>query len=412
MERTNRPSSYRTTLTCATLPPLREHLARRRDTLRCRPHQHHMFLDAAGAARDAYREGMLRELVDVRQKLGRLSGCSPLRRALPEKVLHRVVTETRHVAPSDLRFRKWPCIIGFLGLASHDVIRELEADLETVIRHSAPANRAKVTQFLNARAEEDRRWYAGIFEVWAKATVLKQGLRAQFDYVLPNGRDCDMRVTIGDRDFYVECTVITQDDEGREVGDRFLEAKRRDPNLRILRRPGPFCPPNARGPSPYYMTRRFYAKVYDKIAKDLDPDKSQCAVDAPNILLMSFSGPGVWADNSGVVWALEELFADQPRSTRAKPTGASGIPDLTLKAWLEFTAQERIQKGSLSRDDYIRNWSDLISAPRRLGGIILFDNCAFSRSRVNYNVDPACAVSHAEIAELERLFGNGPSHSL
>src|SRR5207249_3616003 len=107
-----------------------------------------------------------------------------------------------------------------------------------------------------------------------------------------------------------------EDDEAREVWSRYMECKKLNPD-HVLIRPGPLCPPNARGPSPYYMTQRFYTKVYDKLTRNLDPAKSQFAEAEPNILLTCFAGPGVRSDHPGVRWGLEELFTSHPKTARA-----------------------------------------------------------------------------------------------
>src|SRR5439155_19723343 len=83
-----------------------------------------------------------------------------------------------------------------------------------------------------------------------------------------------------------------------------------------------------------HMTLRFYAKVFDKLAKDLNPSKSQFADDEPNVFLVSCSGLGVRSDNPGVGWALDKLFADQPKIART--VVPESFIDISLGAWVDF----------------------------------------------------------------------------
>lgn len=101
----------------------------------------------------------------------------------------------------------------------------------------------------------------------------------------------------------------------------------------------------------YYNTFRLYAKVYDKIAKNLDPNKSQCADDEPNVLLVSFSGAFVHPEKPGWGRALNELFDDQPKmGGRIIP--APHVTDISLGAWIAFTAGELASRGVISAEEY------------------------------------------------------------
>ena len=91
----------------------------------------------------------------------------------------------------------------------------------------------------------------------------------------------------------LECTVITDGDEDQGTWGRFIAAKSLDSNA-VLVRPGKFGPPDAKSPSSYNNCVCLFAKVYDKLVKDLDPSKSQFADDCPNLLLISFN---YWAGN-------------------------------------------------------------------------------------------------------------------
>ena len=237
-----------------------------------------------------------------------------------------------------------------------------------------------------------------------RARVLRSGCEVEFEAPLANG-DSDMRARVNGRHFRIENTVIADSDEDRQGFDNYLAARKQDPEA-IWMRPGKFDPPNARGPSPYYNTLRLYAKVYDKIAKNLDPDKSQCEEDEPNVLLVSFSGAFVHPWKPGWGWALDELFDSQP-SMGGRIIPAPHLTDISLDAWVMFTAEDLVRRGVISVEHYearIDDYQRIMSAPRRLGGILIFKNCTLATARINYNASDECQITHAEMAELERIF--------
>ena len=169
---------------------------------------------------------------------------------------------------------------------------------------------------------------------------------------MPNGRDHDISIVVVDRRFHIECTVLTEDDESRGVWDRYVESKKLNPD-QVLIRPGPFCPPNSKGPSPYYMTLRLYAKVFDKLTKELDPAKGQFGEEVPNLLLICFAGLGMRADHPGIRWGIEELFANNPKMARTAVP--ESFTDISLDARADFRADELIRKGEISADWYCEN---------------------------------------------------------
>ncbi len=349
-------------------------------------------------ARDFHR----RDLTVARERRDTLPPSSHVRQAMTDELLdqlHARIEGTADVA--DLNYGYWPCIFGFLGRAPDDAIADLDRDLDLVLSHTAAARRSSVTGFLHTRAtDHDSRWYGGLFEVFAKATLLRSAQNVEFDVPLLNGRDHDISATIVGRRIHFECTVITNDDESRAVWDRFLVDKKRDPRKTLIR-PGSYDPPNAKGPSPYYMPLRLYGKIYDKVAKNLDPTKSQCVDNEPNTILVCFAGPGVDTGHHGVGWAFEELFADLPKMPR---TGVpEGFTDISLQAWADFTANNLIASGKMAGDWYCEHSSDVLAAPRRLGGAMLFDGTTFAKARLNYNAHASSTVTHAEMAELERM---------
>jgi len=350
----------------------------------------------------------MKQLAEARQKLERLPTTSRIRTAVPERFfedLERYIDEL-----GDPRY--WPPFFGFLGIASDGQLAAMESDLSLVLQTCELKSEKALTQFVRAKTGDSRIWYGGLFDMWARATLIREHRTLEFDVPLANGRDTDIRLQLGDRHVRLENTVITEDDESRDVWDRFLDDKKVDPD-KILMRPGPYDPPDAKGPSPYYNTLRLYAKVFDKIAKHLDPDKAQCADDEPNVLLISFWGIGVSPTTPGYGWALDELFDNQP-SMGGRIVPGPHLHDISLDAWIDFTAADLVRRGVLTVEQYdarMRRYGEIIAAPRRLSGVILFDGFKLTTARINYNARSEYYLTHAEMAELESLLGDPPEYS-
>lgn len=353
-------------------------------------------------------------LAGVQDKLASLSEGSHIRSALPGERLEEISKRIERDRLGDLEWGYWPPLFLFIERHSISEIQAFENDIDLVVRDSKRKPASEITQFLKAESRDDRSWAGGIFETFVKSRFLKEkGLAVELDYGLPNGRDTDVRLEMAGKPFYLECTVITESDEDREAWDRFMEAKKADANV-VMVRPGEFDSPNSKSPSPYYDALRFYAKVYDKIAKDLDPRKSQMGEDGPNVLLISFYSPRapLSPTSPGVGWALDELLADQPKSGAKLKNHPPGIKDISLLAWLDFTANDLYSKSRLESRRYSTDFHEIVAAPRKIGGILLFESCSLKASRVNYNAKEACRLSHHQIAELEELLDTPPVHFL
>jgi len=341
----------------------------------------------------------------VREKLLCLPENGHIRRALPAGLIDEIAERIELSDIEDLKGARFPPLFLFLSLCSVSAIQEFEGDVCLVVEHSKRKPPAEITQFLKAGCQDDRDWVAGQFENFVKSRFLKEGLTVELDYLLPNGKDADIRLEMDQKVFSLECTVITDSDEDRNTWDRFI-ADKSALEKGILMRPGKYDSPGSRSPSDYYDCLRFYAKVYDKIAKQFDPEESQMNENAANVLLISFYSPRapLSPTSPGVGWALDELLADQPMSGARFKDSPPGITDISLLAWLDFTTKDLHRKSRLDLNRYCKDFRKIVAAPKKIGGILLFEACSFRASRVNYNAYKKCRLSHHEIARLEKLF--------
>ena len=349
-----------------------------------------------------------RQMVEsVRAKRAGLDQDSPLVEAIPDGILQRLDDYIEQTPLDELTHRYRPPIFDLVYMLSSERLNDLHADLRLVLDNSDLGKRKELVSFLLAR-ESDKigPWYGGLFDIWAKSTAIKTGFPIELDHVLPNRRDHDIALEVDGRRYHLENTVITQDDEARDVWDRFLQNNRQDRGTFLIR-PGAYCPSDAKGPSPYYDALRLYAKIYDKLAKGLNPTKSQCVDDKPNILLVSFSGPDVRSDSRSVGWVLDEIFADQPKMVHT--VAPDGLTDISLDAWIDFTATDLINRRKMTVDFFYEHFNEMMAAPRKLGGILLFDGTRLTGSRVNYNADEGSSVNHRQMVRLEDVFASEPS---
>jgi len=344
-------------------------------------------------------------VAESREKRNLLDADSPVRIAIDDQLFVQLETLIENLSVDELRaYAHWPPYLR-IGHLDGPIIHMLDDDVRRVLGKTATANQQDVVRFLSA--QDSRGWYAGLFEVWVKSRLIAQGYDVSFDAVLPNGRNTDALIVLNGRRLRIECTVLTEDDESRAVFDRFFQESQNSPPAALMR-PGPYCPLHARGPSPYYDARRFYAKAFDKIAAGLNPDKSQFAKDDVNLLFVSFAGAGVSSSSPGYQWAIDHLTISPPVSSNAGTE--SLIPDVSLRGWLDFEMNRLIEADNMSTDNFAERFERLVDMPRRVSGFVLFENCALFKARMNYNSLDSCSITHAEMAELENAFRESPSY--
>jgi hypothetical protein len=271
-------------------------------------------------------------------------------------------------------------------------LADLDAALKTVTERTRVENRPGIDRWLLADDSDSgtRLWRSGLFELAMKTRFLAGADDVEFDALLPNGRDVDIRATVAGRSMCFEATVITESDEDQGVWARFMAAKTTDEDA-VLIRPGEHEPVDANGPSPYYDCARVYLKAFDKLAKKWDPAKSQMSGSDPNVILLSiWTGHGMPHTSSpGIGWALDELLGDQPNAGAVKEMTRIGITDVSLATFLRREAPAVAH--------------ELIHSPRRLGAITTFAETTLAGARVNYNARPANQITHSEMVAIETI---------
>ncbi len=286
----------------------------------------------------------------------------------------------------------WPPLFCFAADDRGEHLADLDAAIKTVTERTRVEKRPGSDRWLLADDSDagTRLWRGGLFELAMKTRFLDAATDVEFDAVLANGRDVDIRATVAGRSMCFEATVITESDEDQGVWARFMAAKDTDEHA-VLIRPGEHDPEDANGPSPYYDCARVYLKVFDKLAKNWDPAKHQMSETDPNVILLSvWTGPGMpYTSSPGIGWALDELLADQPNAGAIKEMTRVGITDVSLATFLWSEAPAAAH--------------ELIHAPRRLGAIALFNETRYSTGRINYNARDANQLSHTEMAAIETI---------
>lgn len=359
--------------------------------------------------RQAYRN----MVTTVREKLEQLPKECRVRTIFTNKMLQEIIHEIEIKNIDEFRGSTWPPLFCFVESQSISVIQAFQSDIDLVIKHSGGKKIDEIIRFLSVKkGREDRYWVAGLFEIFIMSRFLKENeISAKIDHSLPNGRNVDVAAEINGKQFCFECTVITESEEDRNVWDKYMKAVRRDPNVSLVR-PGNFDGPDYRSPSPYYDCVRFYDKVYDKLAKDLDPAKDQMCESSPNVLLVSIHSPRAHlsATGQGVGWALDELFIDQPRNRTASRSSTNDSIDTSLVGWLNFKVKYLNKTSHFDMVKFNQVSNDLINAPRKIGGILLFDDCTLKKARVNYSAKEECKLSHNEMSIIENILKEPPMY--
>jgi len=323
----------------------------------------------------------------VRERAAGL-GDGPVRLALSEEFLAGIEARLDGELSG---WSTWPPLFVYSARSALGQLEALDAAIQAVTDQTRPAKQAATHGWLLAKDGGGgvRQWRSGLFELAVKSRFLAAATDVEFDAVLENGRDVDVRATVAGRSMCFEATIISESDEDQGVWARFMAAKGHD-EASVLVRPGEHDPENAKGPSPYYDTSRVYLKIYDKLAKEFDPAKPQLSDDEPNVIMLSvWTGYGMpYTSSPGIAWALDELFADQPKGA-AKEMTRPGLTDVSLRHFLDGVAPQRVL--------------ELLQSPRRVSAVSLFNETAYANGRINYNARTAHQLSHAEMAAVEAI---------
>ena len=339
-----------------------------------------------GANKDFYRN----MVDDVRRKLAELARDSEIRLALPDHEIEKIseAVESEHI--EDLHGRFYPPLFLLVRALHPSHIHDLEGDIELVLSRTDPARHKEALAFLR-ELEEDRKFRAGLFEIYAKSRLSKaDDADVTLDALLPNECNADIRLSFGEREFYLECTILSESDEDRQ---RLCEQRNNHSSSK-------FWPSNIPRES-----GRFFKKVYDKLAREWDPKKSQLSDAHPNVLLISLFGQYRSAFIKNLTLALEELFSE--RIGKPEDEQAQQPERTSLRAWLYYAAcEDRHSRKRLTKAEYKERYLDLLKPRKKIGAILLFHDCELRDSRVNYSATHR--ITHSEMARLEELFRSPP----
>jgi hypothetical protein len=266
-------------------------------------------------------------------------------------------------------------------------------------------------------------WHGQLFDLSLRARLLDVDAPVtNFDEKLPSGRDVDLTVNLLTRPVRIEATAHCESDEQQEIERRWIDEKKSDPEL-VLVQPGPFDPTDDAGnligrePLPAYGCVRVYGKVYEKLAKNLTPNATQFDGTVPTILAINLPRGGNRA-RRGAEMAIEELFSEGRGDVVRSRSVLPGRIDDTLLGWLDHHADELIKQSERKKeehgeckftvDEYFKRRRELLMAPAKISAIAVFERYSFSFGRMNYNALPSCVLTHAEMAELDKLLATPP----
>lgn len=301
----------------------------------------------------------------------------------------------------------WPPLFDFICHHSANQLAALD-DCVAFVKSRTPDDRKnQVNSFLLGNSNHQRQWQAardwdaGLFELHIKALAIRNqsGFIPELDPTISSGKRPDLLLRLGDRQFVIECTVLTTSNEYEKAWSKWLGDLSVDRNKPFT--PDKYLELDCKEPQPEYHQVRLYGKVYNKLAKGLDPDNTQLPKELPNVLFISSCDSKSPWSSEGIRWGLDELFADQPIHKRQQP---GSVIDTSLDGWLGFTAKEC----ELNSDKYCNDFQALIMAPRRIGGLFVFGRCHLDFARKNYYAEETNNLTHQEVALLEKVFSMDP----
>jgi hypothetical protein len=329
------------------------------------------------------RRRVLTKIRAAAAKVGKLPSTSCIRHIAEDDYLARAKADASRRDAQELLWGVYDPLTLFLMNRSLREIRRLDTDIDLVRSASTSRRKLHVIDFLRARGENpdgDRCWYAGLFETHIKATLLRKfgQAKVQLDArVEGSNRDVDAEVCYQGRRVCFEATVLSGSNEDRRRFRQILEnvkSRQEESGLEKV--------------DFQQFRRRFFAKVYDKLSPELNPNRCQFPVDCPNVLVLSIPDPTT------------------PLSVEAI-TMSSAVDDLlycgggnSLHEWL----RQRAVAADVW-DNYLKYYQELVRIPGRITGLFLYGRHRLIHSRLNYNADYESHLSHADMAVFDKVFG-------
>jgi hypothetical protein len=323
-------------------------------------------------------------IATVGQKLAHRPSGSPIAKYFPNARLEDIEKKIAHSDAKDLEWAYWQPFFLFLKNASEAQINSLDDDLRVVLE-KAPQSEGQICQFLKDETDDDNPWLGGLFEVFVKAALLKSNFLTveALDWKLPNGRNIDAKVRIGQRMVGVEITTRGDSTAAKGLWEKHCtEVLTKDRNQALCESQDAYAP-----------GRWLYGTVFNKIAPGFDSTKSQLLPEAPNLLLIRLSSviSDLRPESPSIGWAVDELFAGRS-STDTSP----------------ISLREYLSRNLSGQDDIV---NELLAAPSQISGIFLFDHrCRLKVIRINSNARENCRLSHEEMAIFEKALVCSPDY--
>lgn len=320
---------------------------------------------------------------NVKDKINQLPDSSHIKRSFTDHRIKKILEKIDTNDYKNLEWGYWQPFYLFLKNTELSAINDLDRDISLIIENTKNNLKIKQLDFLNDCKEGGSAWMSGLFETFIKASICKSKYITdpKLDFDLPNNRNIDVKAKIQGRDFYLECTTLGDSNADKAAWNEHSGNLANDRNTIFVQ-----------SQDAYTQGRRLYDKVYEKIARSFDVQKSQFSSDSPNLLAIGLSSTlgDISPDSLSINWALDELFSSQPTENKS---------DISLRSWLKHKCNKNSQIDSL------------LAAPRQLSGILLFSGFKLENSRINYNADNYARISHYEMAIFEKALSNRPTYA-
>ena len=351
---------------------------------------------------------MLNQCDNLLNKVNRLPYPNHIQQVLPT-LIKNYKTKIEITSEVDLKYSKYTPLIHFLDTLNMRQLKSFNNSFENIHKLSTIKSQNEIIQNLKLTEDKQREWFGFLFESFCKSVVFKKNkLKADFKFVNENGKNPDIKISIHEKPFILECTTLNPSDDDEYAWTNFLEEKKLDSNV-VMMRPGKYDKPNSKSPSWYYDTNRFYLKVYDKLAKDLNLQNCQLSSYHPNILLISLNSGYTGLNHSlGIGWAIDELFSE----VRYKSDVVNNHSDSSFSGWLSKHRERMLSQYPDKKEDlkkyFVDNWDAISFATKKISAIYIFDRFKLIQSRINYNAYEANKISHKEAAVIDKLFSKLP----
>jgi len=203
-------------------------------------------------------------------------------------------------------------------------------------------------------------------------------------------RAYDRGITVNGNRVAVEASVLGESEPDRARWDALFEKQRRQHKSSATS--------GAYSGDPYELILRVTEKFLDKVAKNCVIKQCQLVDDHANLLFIGLPSLSAKPGDRDLSWALDALFSEAPWE-RVVMDRVKDVWSVLVRKVVEKKAADPAHP--MEFDDFMKR--ELWDRFKRVSGVVVFAECRFAFSRINYHAHPANLISHSTMGAIEEI---------